>query len=92
MRGLIILVSIMSILIVIGIGFVIYGFIRDTPHVSYNAESPSIILPKNSIIKEMTAINDLLAIHVKSKNKDIIYFIDPKRGKIKSKIPIEYVK
>ena len=90
MRGLVILVSVMTILIVVALGFVIYGINKTSQSLTAVVMEQELVLPKGSIIKQITGVESYLAVQVKDKAQEMIYFINAKSGKVSSKMLIKY--
>lgn len=92
MRGLTVLVSVLSLLIILSLGLVVYGLVRTPKTTGMQAEMPPLVLPAHSVIKQMTSFQDTLALHVKAGRQEYIYLIDPKTAAIKTRIPVRHEK
>lgn len=87
-----IVVGVMSLLIVVALGLVLYGFARNKQPSNAGGVSAALVLPKRTIIRQITGVDDYLALHVRSSKEEAIYLVDPRTGAIKSKMPIKYEK
>lgn len=89
MRGLVALVTALGLLIILALGFVVYGFVRPAKTEITPLANAALMLPAGSTVKHMTALQDDLALYVTARNGEAIYLVDAKSGAIKSKIPVE---
>ncbi len=87
MRGLVILVSAMSFLIVIGLGLVAYGFATKLGSEKLS-ESPALILPQGSNVTDMASYKGDIALLVTQNGEKLIYVVNPKTGKALIRMPI----
>ncbi len=87
MRGLVILVSTMSLLIVVGLGLVAYGVATKLGSEKLS-ESPALILPQGSNVTDMTSYKGNIALLVTEKGEKQIYVVNPKTGKALIRMPI----
>ncbi len=90
MQRLKLIVGVMSLLILLAMGLVVYGMLSNVRTAVKSADPTPIHLRKDSNIIHMTEINDSLALHVKSADKEEILIIDPYKNEIIIKIPVEH--
>lgn len=88
MRGLVVLVSVMSLLIVVCMGFVIYGLTTKLGSEKM-ADIPALVLPEGSKVTDMTDYKGNLALTVVQGKTQSIYVVNPKTGKAVLRMPIE---
>ncbi len=87
MRGLKILVGIMSTLIVAGLALFAYGI--TTLKSPTGTADVTLALPSGSQIRSMSGIGNQLAIHIGSRDGEFIYMYDPGTNRITKRIHIE---
>ncbi len=89
MQRLKLIVGVMSSLIVIAMGLVVYGMLSNVRTAVKSADPTPIHLEKGSRIMHMTEIDDNLALHVTHSGKEEIIIVDPRDSAIIVRIPIE---
>lgn len=87
MRGIKALVTVMTVLIVICLGLVIYGFSR-TMSEGHVAEAKTVSLPTRGDIRGVSGDARRLVIDTVEKGKTTVYFADTKTGAIKNIVTI----
>jgi hypothetical protein len=89
MRGMIVLVTVMSLLLLAGLGLFAYGIATKT---GLRAKAPAqalteVVLPSVSSIQTMSAWKNGIAMYVASPKGDFLYFIDPEQ-KAQLRVPL----
>jgi hypothetical protein len=79
MRGLKALVAVMTTLILAAMGLLVYGFVTKLGPSPVQGMA-DLILPQKSIVKQITAYKDNLAIYVSTPDGEYIYFYNPQKG------------
>lgn len=77
MRGMIALVTVMTLLLFVGLGLVVYGIATNASLRPKHEAMKEITLPAVSNIQMMSAWQGGLALYVVSPKGDYIYFVDP---------------
>jgi hypothetical protein len=88
MRGVKILVTVMSLLIVIALCLLVYGFTRSTG--SAAAGKTPLIFPLHSQIVQIVPWQKLLVFHVKTDGAERLYFYDPAKNALQAPTEIKY--
>jgi hypothetical protein len=86
MKKMIALVTVMSLMIVVGLGFVAYGIIKGAGELK--PFDQTLALPPGAAVKSMAGDRDELALHVTSPEGDYITFIDPSSGRTRGTLRI----
>jgi hypothetical protein len=87
-RGMLALVTVMTLMIVVCLGFLGYGLSTQAGRLAPAAEA-SINLPAEGMVKMMSAYKGGIALYVAEKDGDKIYLIDAKTGKEQGKIAVK---
>jgi hypothetical protein len=88
MRGVKILVAVMSLLIVIALGLLVYGFTRNTG-IAVTGKNP-LLFPLHSQIIQIVPWQKLLVFHVKTDGAEQLYFYDPAKNTLQPPTEIKY--
>lgn len=88
MNGLKTLVVTMSLLILAGLCLAVYGIFKkmDDPA---PLQDKTIVLPVGSVIEQVSAWDKNLVLHIKDKDEEYIYLIDPRHALIEARIKIQ---
>lgn len=89
MRGLVALVTLMSVLIVAGLALFAYGMATKLAPDTVK-EHPALVLPAGSRIEEIAGYKNGLAFHVVEKGEHHIYLVSPSTGKITAHLPVSF--
>lgn len=83
-------VGVMTALIVVGLGLVIYGMTREkeAAKTDEKAFTATMNISPDASVKLMTAYKDSIALYVASPDGDNIYFIGPEKGTLKGRIVV----
>jgi hypothetical protein len=81
MRGMIALVTVMTLLLFIGLGLLVYGIATNASLKPKHETLKEITLPSVGSIQMMSAWRGGLALYVVSPKGDAIYFVDPDDSK-----------
>ncbi len=77
MRGMIALVTVMTILLFAGLGLVVYGIATNASLKPKHETMKEISLPAGSSIKMMSQWQNGLALYVEAPKGDYLYLVDP---------------
>ena len=88
MRGMIALVTVMTVLLFAGLGLLVYGIATNASMRPKVEPLQEITLPPVGSIQMMSAWKGGLAMYVVSPKGDEIYFVDPEQGK-QMRIPVK---
>lgn len=88
MRGMIALVTVMTVLLFAGLGLLVYGIATNASMRPKTEPLKEIVLPSVGSIQMMSAWKGGLAIYVVSPDGDSIHFVDPEQGK-QLRIPVK---
>ena len=90
MHRLKLIVGIMSSLIVICLGLVAYGMVKNVRETAIPAKSAEITLKKGASIEHISQFNDYIIMHVKTKKGEKLVFVNPEDSSVSHSIPIKY--
>lgn len=89
MRGLKILVTIMTLLLIGGTGFLGYSIVTKAGKLAATPDMAPLQLPVNSDIKEMAGYEDGVALYVSSPEGEFIYLYNLASGKMQGRIKVQ---
>lgn len=93
MRGLQILVIIMTLTLIGGTGFLGYSIAKKAGELVSTSQPVPITLPKGSAVQHMSAYKNGLALYVSIPGKDdIIYLYNTSTGTVSNQIPVAHAK
>ena len=88
MRGLIALVTVMSLLIVAGIGLLVWGVIRTGAELQATRDLAPLELPAGMALKQVSGYDGGAVLHVAGAEGEFVYFYDLSAGKLAARLPV----
>lgn len=88
MRSLLTVVISMGVLILVGVGVLVFGIVTKMDGDTTPTELPALVLPAGSKVEHMTGDSKSIILYVTNKDGDKLYYVHPKKG-VRGVMPVQ---